>query len=649
MLFLVRIWIILSTILVAAGWALSLVHQLNALGYSLVILLAAGWLWVVLRNKYRGSGRGFLWLLRKFKKRFSRPAPLLFVVLVVLSLLSGSLYPLLNYDANWYRLPRVFHWLAENHWYLIHTQDGRMNVSACGQEWLMAPLLAITHTDRLIFLINWDSFLMLPGLVFSVFVRWRVKPRVAWWWMWFLSSGWCFVLQASSGANDSFAAVYALASVDLAMRAAEKGNRRDLWLSCLAAALVTGAKQTNLPLVLLWFLAAWPARALLLRQKFKSTIVAGLAGLVSCLPITISNCYNYGSWMPIGKVGLSVFGDVHLNPFWGVVGNLFCLPLQNLFPPFYEFLPPFYDYGVPAWNAFMVQFRLTPFGHHFASFEKFGFLSVPYYHGLSEGNAGIGLGVCALLFGVFYIGRRFRKSSPKATRGWRSRCTPLLLAPWILLLIFMAKVGLFENARHLSPYYIFLFPLLLGGLSGGLAARNREWQKAGLLIMLVTGLMVVTLPARPLFPAQTLMNALGKRYPHSELVASECSGYIANECRCIGTRRVWLANELPTNETVIGFYSSVFDHDEPGIWLPWGRHTVRLICPADSPGQLHQENVHYMIIEQSILEHESITLASVLARFNGSVVKTCPGLDYQNYQVFPFNQPRPSLYLIRLY
>ena len=61
--------------------------------------------------------------------------------------------------------------------------------------------------------------------------------KVAWWWMWLLASGWCFALQAGSIANDSFAAIYILAAVDLALRARETKSVSDLWLSLLAAAL----------------------------------------------------------------------------------------------------------------------------------------------------------------------------------------------------------------------------------------------------------------------------------------------------------------------------------------------------------------------------------------------------------------------------
>jgi hypothetical protein len=152
--------------------------------------------------------REYLWRLwNKFQKRFQRPGPLLFLIIAALSLLSGALYPALNYDANAYRLPRVMHWLWAGQWHWIHTFDSRMNIAACGMEWLSAPLILFTHNDRFLFLINSFSYLMLPGLIFSVFTRSQVRSRVAWWWAWLLSSGWCFALQAGSVANDSFAAI----------------------------------------------------------------------------------------------------------------------------------------------------------------------------------------------------------------------------------------------------------------------------------------------------------------------------------------------------------------------------------------------------------------------------------------------------------
>src|SRR5262249_8624306 len=156
-------------------------------------------------------------------------------------------YAQINLDTLGYRLPRVLHWLTEERWHWIRTCDERMNVAGCGFEWLSAPLLLFTRSDRLDFLINWVSYLLLPGLIFSVFTRLGVRGRVAWWWMWILSSGWCYALQAGSLQNDAFVVVYALAAVDFALRARQSQRVSDAWFSMLAAGLLTGVKQIAIP------------------------------------------------------------------------------------------------------------------------------------------------------------------------------------------------------------------------------------------------------------------------------------------------------------------------------------------------------------------------------------------------------------------
>ena len=191
----VRIWILLSVLLVFSGWFLSAIHELNPVGYIVMlgVFAIAFFFWL---NQSKKRIRPARWL-HIFKQRFHRPAPLLFLALALLSLAAGALYVSVNNDSNEYRIPRVWHWLAEGRWHWIRTLDFRMNAAGCNFEWLGAPLMLFTRYDRCLFLTNWISYLMLPGLIFSVFTRLKVRPRVAWWWMWILPSGFCYAMQAS--------------------------------------------------------------------------------------------------------------------------------------------------------------------------------------------------------------------------------------------------------------------------------------------------------------------------------------------------------------------------------------------------------------------------------------------------------------------
>ncbi len=264
-------WLWLSALATAGGWLLSSIHQLNFAGYFAFFFVAGLLLWFFRHQLFCASPPSWHPQFSSWHRRFRRPWPLCFAILALLILIGGLLYPPTNHTGLSYRLPRVLHWLAEQRWHWIHTPNYRMNNRACGIEWLTVPLVVFTRSDRLLFLLNYVPFLLLPGLIFSVWKRLGVRPRVAWHWMWIVPTGYVFLLQAGSIGNDAFPALYALAAVDFALRALRPelgpaktskaatqpgiGAVSNLAYSVLAAALLTGAKASNLPLLLPWVAA----------------------------------------------------------------------------------------------------------------------------------------------------------------------------------------------------------------------------------------------------------------------------------------------------------------------------------------------------------------------------------------------------------
>jgi hypothetical protein len=632
----VRAWILLSALLVSSGWILSACRALDLTGYLATFALAGIALAFWRRKQIKPDPAFFLRAGHKLRHRFKRLAPLLFLVLGLLALAAGILHPFSNFDANAYRTPRVLHWLGQGQWHWIRTYDQRMNIADCGFEWLSAPLILFTRTDRFFFLINWVSYLMLPGLFFSVFTRLRVRPRVAWWWMWILSSGWCFAFQAGSDVNDSFAAIYALAAVDLALRAREKNRVTDLWLSMLAAALVTGAKQIDIPLALLWLIAAWPAVRLGLTRPAGTLVAVIVSLLVSALPVSLFNIEHFGTWFPADRVSVvagavSSFGiSYQMNsPFWAIVGNAFCLPVQNLLPPFFPY--------AGAWNEMMQHFVQTPLGAHFRSFQVFGYLSP----GVSESTAGIGLGICVLtlisLLGTLW----YRRSAPagKVNEGMQlNRILWLLrLAPWALLLLFMAKNGTDQNARQLAPYYAFFFPVLLINPGNEFLVRRGWWQRLGLLLLSFTGLLLMLAPGRPVFPARAVMGRLQAKYPHSKFIGQTWH-YVS---RVSGEdRRNFFKKNLPAGETVLG-YAAVFDADEPGLWLPDGQRRVERLLMDDTPERLHLLGIHFVVVEDTFFKLVNETPEEWMNKYNADLV------NQLTYTLKPGEEPK-QVYLVRV-
>lgn len=580
----VRIWILLSTWLVSAGWILSALHQLNRVGYGVAFALtgiAAIFWWK--RNKPPIVKKTpSVW--HKFRRRFQRPAPLLFLVLALLSLVSGLLYAPYNSDSLAYRLPRVLHWLGQEQWHWIHTADMRMNVAGCGYEWLITPILLFTRTDRFLFLVNWASYLMLPGLIFCVFRYLGVRLRVAWWWAWLLASGWCYVMQSASVANDGLGIVYALAAVALAMKAQETGKTVDFWLSLLATALLTGVKQTSIPLAGLWLLAAWPERRIAWAAPKTFLTMAALGILVSGVPTIIFNLMHTGSWSGISAMQAE-YPDWRIqlrSPFWGIIGNAFCLPLQNLLPPFFPWSG--------AWNHAMDTFLTTPLGIHFNSFEDFGELSP----GISEASAGIGLAVVFMTLISLGAVHTFRLKPGRPTHRPAFQ-VGLRMCPWILLILFMAIDGAAQNARHLATYYVFFFPVLLAHVGHEKLVRQRWWQLIALLCIAFSALLLVVNTSRPLFPAVTVMRHLATGHPHSKMFSALRAAYMASCAFQSGEQQI--EEKMPANEPLVGYAAVGNAQLEPALWQPLGTRRVERVLKTDSPEHLIQQGIHYVVIE----------------------------------------------------
>ncbi len=397
---LVRLWLWISAFASLAGWGLSAAGELNRAGYAAAFTAFAVFVFVFrkglfeVRNAECGMRNGESAVQRlktKTLRRFQRALPFCFAALAVLIFLGGAIHAPGNYTGLAYRAGRVLQWLAHGGWFWIHTADYRMNDRACGIEWLSAPILLFTHSTRGLFLINFLPFLLLPGLVFSVFTRLGVRARVAWHWMWLLPTGYDFILQAGGNANDTFPAVYALAAMDFGLRARESRNIADVWHSILAAALLTGAKASNLPLLLPWALVMVTSGNWQVPRKINFTSLAtrhlplaALAAMVSFLPTAILNVQHLGDWsgLSIERAGMAM-----RNPLVGVWGNALLLLLDNFTPPLFPL--------AGWWNAHALaalpHFISAPMT---ANFEQ-GFLWLGELP--TEDWAGIGFGLSVLL------------------------------------------------------------------------------------------------------------------------------------------------------------------------------------------------------------------------------------------------------------
>lgn len=653
----VKLWLLVSTLATLAGWSLSALGGLNRAGYLVFGVGVGVALWFGRKAlDWQTPGGGCRW--RKTWSRFRRWLPAGFALLAFLVLLGGVLYPPTNHAAFTYRTPRVLHWLTEGHWHWIHTPNYRMNNRACGFEWLTAPLLLFTKSDRSLFLINFISFLLLPGLVFSVFTRLGVRPRVAWYWMWLLPTGYNFLLQAGSVANDTFPTVYALAALDFGLRAWGSRRASDLWLSVLAAALLTGAKASNLTLLLPWAIVVLPLLPRLLRRPAATLVLLLLAAAVSFLPSAALNIRYCGDWsgLRLERTGMDM-----KSPVVGVWGNGL-LFLKNFVPPFF----PFAGWWNQSALTVLPRAVVMPM---VANFEQ-GFHVIGEMP--TEDGTGIGFGLSVLVLAAVLARLRRGDGVPPArvepqgesgfqprqelggaptflsaaSRGGQSAVRGLadknagappgseplanggvprwlarlvLLAPWGSLLAYCLKSGIVDAPRLISPYYPLLLPSLLLGVRQAEIVRRRWWRVMTGAVLLLAIPVVVLIPGRPLWPARTALSRLLSLKPGQRLVARALSVYGVYGDRWDSLAEVRAL--LPKAVEVVGFMGDGDDIDI-SLWRPFLSRRVEHILLEDTPGQIRQRHIQYAVVSGGHLKANAVPLAAWLDRTGAEWVAT---------------------------
>jgi hypothetical protein len=567
-----------------AGWVLSALHQLNRTGYFAVLVLGL----VLLGLWWRSCGQPIpAFNLTCYRRRFGRVFPLAFGLLCILAILGGVLYQPSNYDALAYRIPRVLHWLSERQWHWIHASSQSFNVHACGVEWVSAPLIALTGTDRGLFLINAISFLLLPGLVFAVFVRLGVRPRVAWHWMWLIPVAGCFLLQAGSIANDLFGATLALAAFDLALRARDSMKASYGWWSIAAAGVMTAGKTSNILLLLPWLIAIAPAWRPLARRVSLTLLVSLIALGASFAPTAILNFRHCGDFTGSALVRPPPGSD----KLWiNVTVNAIYLAVRNLSPPV---LPAASQVNamivrqLPSWLADELTRNFD------GGVDRFALGELP-----TEEGDGLGLGLTLLITGSFAAAfaatrlGKWRSSGLGPAGRWRMHGPLIIAAAWLVLLVFMAKAGFAGLPRQIAPFYCLLMSGLLFGNAQATLVRQRSWRRAALAVIGLALIPLVLSPARPLWPATWLLAKAGAQTSGHRLLHRAYDVYAVYRQRARGFDPV--IRRLPPDTKVLGLIAR-FD-PETSLWRPFGARRIVCVTPTDGPDQLTAAGVECILV-----------------------------------------------------
>jgi hypothetical protein len=517
--------------------------------YGNMILLAigvAGSIWGYVKLN------GYPWSLKGLRlRRFRRPFPLLYMLCALSALVGGAIHLPTNHDALCYRVPRLLHWLSTGQWHWIGGADNRMDFSGTGFEAMMLTPFAAFHTLRFAFLINVISYLLLPGLIFSVFTALGIKRSIAARWMWIIPCASCFAMEAGSIGNDLPPCVYVLAALFFGLKAIKTGRRRDVVLAVLASALMTGIKAAGLPLLLpiaicmLWVFFKHP------KLIFPAAGAALLATTISFVPIALANILNTGDWAGDSNSKLKIH-----DPVIGLAGNAIIIGSASLAPAIFP-----HAEKLNAWfNNSMANGPLN--------WIKVGFTDLRMTHPqlASEENSGLGLGVtAAVILGVIGAWRQLRIKRIASPGGL------VFTGFWFALFFFMIKLGNCGAPRLIAPYYVGLIGLPLLLIQSGQVFREKWWRWSSLLLLLPILLALAMSPARPLLPMRTIVELLQDKGINNAILSRMDVVYGVYANRYDAYQQV--RNLLPKNSTSIGF-AGTGGESQYSFWLPIGTRRV---------------------------------------------------------------------------
>jgi hypothetical protein len=380
-----------------------------------------------------------------------------------------------------------------------------------------------------------------------------------------------------------FNTVYALAAVDFALRARESGRVTEVGLSVLSAAVLTGAKASNLPLLLPWAVAMAPTWRVWLVRPLALVAISVAAVGASFLPMAALNAMHCGDWTGTTLEGMHIgSGPVWLMLF--VNGTAWTL--ENLTPPLFPFASAWnraVEALTPGWLGALVQ-------RHFEN----GATRWKLHEMQMEEWAGLGFGITILL-GLSLLAvvlRRRRRDRVPAARSGDLVTRLVCLAPWLSFLFSMTKLNLVSAVRILAPCYALLGMGLLISPAQGEVVRRKWWRSWAFFSCGLAGLLLVISPARPLWPAEWFFHHYGLRLKSSRLGVSAMEAYEAKSKRTEVFAPVVAA--LPADASVLGF--SARDFPETSLWKPFGSRRILHVKMSDSAEELRQRGLRYVLV-----------------------------------------------------
>ena len=215
------------------------------------------------------------------------------------------------------------------------------------------------------------------------------------------------------------------------------------------------------------------------------------------------------------------------------------------------------------------------------------------------------------------------------------------LTPWVSLAVYCTKSGVVDAARLISVYYPLLLPSLLIGARQAEVVRQYWWRAVMWAGLGLAALVVLTIPGRPLWPAQTVLDKVLSLKPGQRQAARALDVYTVYGNRWDPLAAVRAA--LPKGLAVVGFLGDGDDIDI-SLWRPFFSRQVKHILIEDTPEQIRQQGIEYAVVSGSHLTAQGTTLPAWLARARAERLNTVTAtvtltMGPQEWHIVRFLQP----------
>ncbi len=572
-----RAWIALATGLIAGAWVCSAIEELG-----IMKLLGPAWLlavvvWATLRLRAAEISE---WIrLRHFLLFWP------FLLLLVLIIAAGAIYPPTVFDSLAYRLPRIFIWLQENKVMHVPVSDERLNCLAHNWELFALPWVA-NLGDRVAVVQNIASWVVLYLACAGFSMRYcrnqNLQPWVA------LSGvvGFFPVLQASSTVNDLFPVVFVTLSAWFFLEGRDQKSAADIMWSGLSLALAAGTKPHFSVLALFWLLGLvffFPWRELWLDLLKRGVTVLPIALLVSPLPLFALNYVHYDKSL-MGPLEESDMSEG--SPDKKIQAAFLMAAWGNLQPP----INPWAQCLSASIKAASDDWTLRK------EVPKFGLSQseIPLVDG-----AGLGLFASLLWIIGWFLAWRHHKSIPLEV--W------CLAAVGVMAFATASSVVIAATLTRSFMAMLYLtMPLAMAGLA---YCRASLLKTVSIIATFSAAVVLVLTPTAPLWPAKSVAVWLKQNKPSYKAesavlrYASFTDRYYAGED---------LIKQVPASSSII----AVMGGGEPlvQLWKPYsGERRVEFLKPGETLDDERFFGADYVITGGIAFQLHELTLTDLEA------------------------------------